>query len=104
MIDLSWIGEFLDLRDITSGVVSCFLRFIYQGRITASGSPIAARMNNRLNVLSDIANLLEVISKNSMTAKQVARYAINMGITFLRLSSCQNFVILYDDWGIIIYL
>jgi hypothetical protein len=68
MIYLSWTGELSDLVDETSAVVSCFLLLIYQGSKIARGSPMAARMYNRLNVLSGIENLFEVISRNSIMA------------------------------------
>ena len=35
-------------------------------------------------------NLLDVMSVNSMMAKLAARYAINIGMTFLRFNSRQN--------------
>jgi hypothetical protein len=68
MIDLSWTGELSDFKDDLSGVLSCFFLLTYQGRMKARGSPIAARMYNRLKVLSGIENLFDVISRNSIMA------------------------------------
>jgi len=40
-----------------------------QGKRITTGNPTATRMYNRVNVPSGIANLFEVILRNSITAK-----------------------------------
>ena len=67
-----------------------------QGKRITTDNPTGTRMYNRVNVPSGIANLFEVISRNSITAKQVARYAIKIGTTFLRFSSPQNWPRILD--------
>jgi hypothetical protein len=44
-----------------------------QGRRITTGNPTATRMNSRVNVLSGVTNLFEVISRISLTAGKVAK-------------------------------